>query len=138
MSYDQSAVVTAHLEAAAAEVYAALTDAAALEAWYWPSTMNPKAESDPVEDGHFALDAGDIGFAGQYLVLDPPHHIVQSWRWKGDDRDSLVTITLTPTANGTDLTVTHAQLDARTAEDYRAGWESCLSRLPAHLAAEHP
>jgi uncharacterized protein YndB with AHSA1/START domain len=61
---------------------------------------------------------------------------VQSWRWAGDDRDSRVTLALSPAGGGTDLVVTHDQVDADTAEMYRQGWESCLARLPAHLAAE--
>jgi uncharacterized protein YndB with AHSA1/START domain len=75
-----------------------------------------------------------MGFAGEYLELDEPSRIVQSWRWAGDDRDSRVTIDLTPAADGTDLVVTHDQLDEETAEKYRAGWQSCLDRLPAYLA----
>ena len=107
MALDQSAVITAHLAAPPERVYEALTDAEALQAWYWPAAMSPKAFSNPVAGGRFGVEADGAGFAGRYTELDPPRRIVQSWRWKGDDRDSRVTIDLAPAEadGGTDLTV---------------------------------
>jgi len=136
MTYDQSAEITAHLDAPPDQVWAALTDADALTSWYWPAAARPTATSDPVVGGRFGITtpSADLGFSGEYLELDQPRRIVQSWRWSGDDRDSRVTIELTPADAGTDLVVVHDQLDTRTAEMYRQGWESCLTRLPAHLA----
>jgi len=136
MSYDQSAEIKAHLDAAPDRVWAALTDADALTAWYWPAEMRPEATSDPVVGGRFGLTtrAPDMGFSGEYRALDEPRRIVQSWRWAGDDRDSRVTIDLAPADGGTDLVIVHDQLDDETAEMYRLGWESCLTRLPAYLA----
>jgi uncharacterized protein YndB with AHSA1/START domain len=135
-----SAVVTVHLDAPPERVYSALTDAEELQQWYWPARMEPRAFSDPVVGGRFGIDANGAGFAGAYTELDPPHRIVQSWRWLGDDRDSRVTIELDEDENGggTDLTVVHDQVDAETAEMYRAGWESCLARLVVSFRPENP
>lgn len=140
MTFDQSAVIEAHLAARPARVYAALTEAGALTAWYWPGSMSPQATSDPVVGGRFGLTTGsaDMGFSGEYVELEPPRRIVQTWRWAGDDRSSRVTSTLTPAGAGTDLVVVHDQLDAETGEKYRAGWASCLARLPAYLALTSP
>ncbi|MBL7253693.1 SRPBCC family protein [Paractinoplanes lichenicola] len=135
MAYDKSAVIKSNVEATPVRVWSALTDAEALTAWYWPASMHPRAHSDPVVGGRFGIDAGDMGFAGEYLELDPPRRLVQSWRWAGDDRDSRVTIELTPSGAGTDLLIVHDQVDDETAEMYRAGWESCLTRLPVYLLA---
>jgi uncharacterized protein YndB with AHSA1/START domain len=137
MTHDAAAEITAHLDAAPERVWAALTDAGALAAWYWPASLRPEATSDPRPGGGFGVTARDngMGFSGVYRELDPPHRIVQSWRWAGEDRDSRVTITLAPAGGGTDLTVLHDRVDAETAEAYRAGWESCLSRLPGYLSA---
>jgi len=133
MAYDRSAVISVHLAAPPERVYAALTDADALQAWYWPASMSPRAFSDPVVGGRFGIDTDRAGFSGTYTELDPPRRIVQSWRWRGDDRDSRVTIDLVPADGGTDLTVVHDRGDAETAEMYREGWRSCLERLPAYL-----
>jgi uncharacterized protein YndB with AHSA1/START domain len=135
MAFDQSATVTAHLAAPPERVFEALTEAAALQEWYWPVAVHPQAFSEPMVGGRFGIDASGMGFAGEYTELDPPRRIVQSWRWQGDERDSRVTISLAPAgAGGTDLTVVHDLLDAETAEMYRAGWASCLERLPAYLS----
>ena len=134
MAFDQSAVITVHLAAPPDRVYAALTDAEALQAWYWPAGMSPRAFSDPVVGGHFGIEADGAGFEGHYTELDPPRRIVQSWRWQGDGRDSRVTIDLAPADGGaTDLTVVHDRVDAETAEMYRQGWASCLDRLTAYV-----
>jgi uncharacterized protein YndB with AHSA1/START domain len=133
MAYDQSAVITVHLAAPPERVYAALTDAAALQAWYWPDSMAPQAFSDPVVGGRFGIEAAGAGFAGHYTELDPPRRIVQSWRWQGDHRDSRVAIDLAAADGGTDLTVVHDQVDEATAELYRQGWASCLDRLLAYV-----
>ena len=85
--------------------------------------------------GRFGIDASGMGFAGEYVELDRPYRIVQTWRWQGDHRDSRVTISLAPAGDGTDLVVVHDGLDAETATMYRAGWQSCLDRLPAYLSA---
>ncbi|MDY7090180.1 MAG: SRPBCC family protein [Actinomycetota bacterium] len=138
MPYDSSAVIRSRVGAPPEQVWFALTDAHALAQWYWPAAMNPRAHSEPVVGGHFGIEAGDRGFAGEYREVDPPRRLVQSWRWSGDDRDSRVTIELTPSGSGTDLLVVHDQVDAETAEMYSAGWESCLSRLPGYLTATSP
>jgi uncharacterized protein YndB with AHSA1/START domain len=134
MAYDQSAVITVHLVAPPERVYAALTDAEALQAWYWPAARSPNASSDPVVGGRFGIEADGAGFTGRYTELDPPRRIVQSRRWQGADRDSRVTIDLVESDGGTDLAVVHDQVDAETAEMYRPGWVSCLDRLPAYLS----
>jgi uncharacterized protein YndB with AHSA1/START domain len=130
------AEITAHLDAPPDQVWAALTDADALTAWYWPASAEPRATSDPQVGGHFSLTTPNaaMGFDGEYLELEPPRRIVQSWRWTGDEQPSRVTIELTPAGGGTDLVVVHDQLDAETVEPYRAGWQSCFERLPAYLA----
>ena len=96
------------------------------------------ATSNPVVGGRFGINADGMGFSGEYVELDRPRRIVQAWRWHGDDRDSRVTIELTPAGDGTDLVVVHDRIDAATAVDYRAGWESCLGRLPRYLASGSP
>jgi uncharacterized protein YndB with AHSA1/START domain len=137
MSFDHSAQVEAHLDAAPERVWHALTDAEALADWYWPAATEPAVTSEPRPGGRFGITAraaAGMGFAGEYREFEPPRRMVQAWRWAGDDRDSRVTIDLIPAAGGTELRVRHDQVDAETAEMYRQGWESCLARLPDHLA----
>jgi uncharacterized protein YndB with AHSA1/START domain len=130
------AEITTHIDAPPERVWAALTDADALTAWYWPATLEPVATSDPVVGGAFGIATAspEMGFSGTYVELDPPRRLVQTWRWAGAQSDSRVTIDLTPADGGTHLVVVHDQVNAETAEMYRQGWESCLGRLPGYLA----
>ena len=136
MSFDHAAELTAHLDAEPERVWHSLTDADALARWYWPVTVEPQVTSEARQGGRFGItaEAADMGFSGEYLEFDRPRRLVQSWRWAGDDRDSRVTLELTPAGAGTELRVVHDQVDEKTAEMYRQGWESCLARLPGYLA----
>ena len=136
MAFDHSAELKVHLDAPPERVWHALTDADALAAWYWPDSLEPRAVSDPRAGGSFGISTTTqgMGFSGEYREFDPPHRMVQSWRWAGDDRDSRVTIELTPSGAGTDLVVVHDEVDEETAEMYRQGWASCLDRLPGYLS----
>jgi len=130
---DSAAVLEVRLSAPAARVWEALVDAEALLVWYWPASLHPEVHSEPVAGGRFGIEAEGMGFSGEYVEFDPPHRFVQAWRWLGDDWDSRVTVELTPVADGTDVRVVHDLVDAATAAQYRAGWESCLGRLPGFL-----
>jgi uncharacterized protein YndB with AHSA1/START domain len=136
MAFDHSAELKVHLDGAPDRVWHALTDADALRAWYWPASLEPRAVSDARAGGRFGISTSDdgMGFSGEYREFDPPRRMVQAWRWAGDDRDSRVTIELTPSGSGTDLVVVHDRVDEQTAEMYRQGWASCLDRLPGYLS----
>jgi uncharacterized protein YndB with AHSA1/START domain len=83
-----------------------------------------KAEASPrIGDGFTAWD-GYI--SGKTLELVPGERIVQSWRttrFTGDQPDSRITVTLTPIAGGTRLTLTHENVpdDHTGYED--GGWQ---------------
>lgn len=128
------------LAASLERIWAALTVADELAAWYWPPSLKPKVFSEPVVGGRFSVGstASGIGFSGKYVTLHPPHRMEQTWRWDGDDRASRVRIDLVSHGEGTELHVTHDQVDAATAEAYQQGWESCLSRLITHLSSGLP
>jgi uncharacterized protein YndB with AHSA1/START domain len=136
MSDEQSAQIRAHLAAPPERVWHALTDADALAAWYWPATLKPEVVSEARAGGRFGITArtADMGVSGVYQEFDPPRRMVQSWSWAGVDRDSRVTIELTPAGGGTDLVVVHDGVTEEAAVMYRQGWESSLGRLPGYLA----
>lgn len=79
----------------------------------------------------------DIDHIGTYLELDPPSCIVftRSIAGHGDDDPSIVSIDVTPTANGCSLRLTH-EMD-KTWVDFvdrsRAGWERMLGVLATLL-----
>ena len=80
---------------------------------------------------------GPFSVRGEFLEVDPPHKIVQTWRagWDGDHATT-ITYRLEPIAGGTRLTVRHEGFGDR-AESCRGhsdGWERVLTWLQSHLA----
>jgi uncharacterized protein YndB with AHSA1/START domain/uncharacterized damage-inducible protein DinB len=89
------------------------------------------------------------GCEGEILELVPNERIALRWGWAGPDHDagpvydSLLTITLRPTADGgTALTLVHERLDAIAGakpdigRQVDRGWTITLDKLPRALAAQ--
>jgi uncharacterized protein YndB with AHSA1/START domain len=125
-------------------VYRALTDAAEVPTWWgapevyrtesWAADLRVggawKATSRSVDGTLFVV-------GGEYLALDPPRRIVQSWRadWDGG-AETRLTITIDPVAAGSRVTVRHEGFAGRrdSCADHGAGWEQVLEWLAKHLA----
>jgi uncharacterized protein YndB with AHSA1/START domain len=127
------------LAAPPSRVWRALTDPAALAAWFWPERLAPTAEADPVEGGRYRISSPPAGMAveGRYLELDAPSRLVCTWSWEGEAGETLVTVELAPAGDGTRLDLAHEGFaDERARDDHVQGWTDCLSRLPAWLASD--
>jgi len=117
-------------------VWTAFTTADALAAWMWPGSWNTTSEVDLRVGGRYRIASEVTGMAigGEFVALEEPRRIVQTWQWDGEDHETLVTITLEPTDGGTALTIVHERFD--TDEDrsnHLQGWDDCLDRLPGYL-----
>ena len=119
-------------------VWLALTEPAALTAWFWPKRFATTAEIDLRVGGRYRIDGPGAGMAvgGEYLVVEPPHRLVFTWQWDDDTDETLVTVELTAVKDGTDLLLVHERFATKTDRDNHAqGWSDCLDRLPDWLAA---
>lgn len=125
------------LPSAPERVWRALTDPQALEAWFWPrETYGTVAEADPRPGGKYRIDAPKAGItaAGEYVTVEPPRRLVMTWRWGDESTETLVTIELDDTADGTVLTLTHERFaDDQDRDGHAQGWSDCLDRLPGWL-----
>jgi uncharacterized protein YndB with AHSA1/START domain len=133
------------VDASAARVYAAFTEAALLARWMAPPPyVIRECVTDPRPGGSYRVaiegPEGDRHLTtGEFLELVPERRVVQSWRYEGtfgrDEVPTIVTVELRPLGpDVTELTLTHARLPA--AEHYEhveAGWEECLAALAALL-----
>ena len=56
-------------------VWRALTDPAALTAWFWPRRFDPAVEVDLRVGGRYRIDGPAVGMAvsGEYVAVEPPH-----------------------------------------------------------------
>jgi uncharacterized protein YndB with AHSA1/START domain len=129
-----------HLAAPPERVWRALTDPAALGAWFWPPRLEPAAEVDLAVGGRYRIagPGAGIAVAGTYRELDPPRRLACTWRWDGEDAETLVAIELVSSADGgTELVLRHQGFaDDATRDDHIQGWMDCLDRLPAWLASD--
>ncbi|CAN5404481.1 hypothetical protein BH10PSE17_BH10PSE17_15110 [soil metagenome] len=139
-----SMTIVRRIAARPALVWEAVSTADGLRRWLGPDDGPVvEMESDPVVGGRFhlkfrMLDGSEHESSGEYLIVDPPHRLVMTWQWSGDEADGIsrVEIVLQPTDDGTELTFTHAQLpDDPTAEGHRKGWSGSLDKLAAMFSA---
>lgn len=134
-------------------VYRAWLDPEVLIHWLAPGDMSvSQVEVDERVGGRYRIWQEHHGVAkggceGEILELIPDQRIVLRWGWAGPEHDagpvydSLLTITLRPSADGgTVLTLVHERLDAITAvmpdigSQVAWGWQITLDKLPAALA----
>jgi uncharacterized protein YndB with AHSA1/START domain len=119
-------------------VWSAFTSAEGLAAWMWPGGWNTTAEVDLRVGGRYRIESGvsGMGVSGEFESIEVPHHLEQTWRWDDDAEQTLVTITLTPSASGTALTIVHAGFSTdENRDNHVQGWNDCLDRLEPYLLA---
>jgi len=136
MSY--SATIERIIPAGRERVWAALTSEQ-LADWFWPARFGTTVELDLRMGGAYRIDGPGAGMAvsGVFVAVEAPERLVQTWRWDGEDTETLVTFTLAETADGaTALTIVHENFaDEQGCTDHRQGWNDCLDRLVARLEA---
>ncbi len=134
---EDTAIVSATVDAPGPVVYASFTDPELLAQWFWPQRFGTRVQSDPRPGGAFdihadGLPAGqDIGVAGVYRDVEEPSSLTMSWQWAGEDAVTQVAVQLTDLADDqTRVVVTHSANPSTTdRDDHVTGWADCLGRL---------
>lgn len=137
------------IAATPARVFRALTDAAELEQWFFSD-----AHTDPRTGGSYRMRwrsmtdrARDHDRFGNYIELIPDRKVVFEWKGDpsqqfglGDIQGTIVTITLTPEAGGTRVTLVHSgwptDPEGRDwADKHNGGWTFYLENLSHFLGS---
>ena len=129
--------VVRQLKAAPERVWRAWTSPDELAAWIWPPSWDASCTIDLRVGGRFVISSTGAGpgVSGEYVAVDPGERLVTTWQWDDEDVETLVTITLEPSGEGTTLTITHERFtDEETRANHEQGWNDCLDRLPGYLA----
>jgi uncharacterized protein YndB with AHSA1/START domain len=106
------------------------------------SWIGQHAQLRPVPGGQFAVDVNGYLVRGEYLEVDPPKRVVVTWGMAGTQDlppgSSRVEFTLTPTAIGTNLRLSHTGLPDARGRTHAAGWANYLPRLRAVAVGSDP
>jgi uncharacterized protein YndB with AHSA1/START domain len=131
------------------EVWRACTVPEALVQWFGPEHAPATSFIAQVISGgrwRACLRSGEpeapLYVSGRYLVIDPPTHLVFSFRWEGDHHedgmgvDTEVTMTFEAlSARRTRVTLRQIGLVSKASrQGHERGWASCLLRLGKYLA----
>jgi uncharacterized protein YndB with AHSA1/START domain len=130
--------LTRSIAASPERVWAAFTNADDYVAWVWPAEWNSTCEIDLRIGGTFRVASEERGLSiqGTYVEIDPITRLVLNWTQTDREGDSLLTISIEPAGEGTDLVLTHENFpDDESRANHELGWTDCLSRLPDYLAA---
>ena len=130
-------------EAPVAAVWAAWTDPEQMKQWMGPN--DPPREAEVTMDlrvgGRYRIvkyspDGETHRVGGVYREVVPNRKLVYTWAWKSTpERESLVTIELTPAGDGTELLLKHERFaDRQTRDRQQQGWTGCIRRLGKLLA----
>ena len=131
-----SATIERIIPASREQVWKSLTSEQ-LADWFWPPRFATTVRLDLRVGGAYRIDGPGAGMAvsGNFVAVDEPERLVQTWRWDGEDAETLVT-TLAEAADGaTALTIVHENFaDEQSCADHTQGWNDCLDRLVAAVA----
>jgi uncharacterized protein YndB with AHSA1/START domain len=132
------------IRARPAIVFDAVTTGEGIANWWGPDAGPVLvSESDPRVGGRYRvrfrmLDGTEHESSGEFLEIDRPKHVVMSWRWQGgmeDAGESRVEIRLRAIPEGTELTLTHADLrDEDSGRSHEGGWAGALDKMAAYFA----
>lgn len=107
---------TFKINAEPSDVYAALTNPYTIELW----TGYP-AQMSTVPGSEFSLWEGDI--TGKNLEFVEDRKVVQEWYFGEQSEKSLVTITITPDRENSQVTVEHSNIPDEEYADIAEGWK---------------
>jgi uncharacterized protein YndB with AHSA1/START domain len=133
-----------HYAAPIERVYRAWTDPEALKRWFGPSDEGRilVSETNPTVGGRYRIvmempSGEQHRVGGIYRELVPNEKLVFTWAWESTpERESLVTVRLKPSGDGTDMTLIHEQFfDEATRDRHQHGWTGTLERFGRYVSA---
>ena len=117
------------IDAAPEAIFPYLTDPQKIARW---KGVDATVEASP--GGVYRVNVTGVKHAvGEYVEVDPPHRVVFTWGWEGDEQlppgSSMVTIELISDGEGTIVRLTHSGLPEGADAAQLQGWEHFLPRL---------
>ena len=125
-------------------VFRACTDPEDLAQWWGPQGFtSPGMDFVPRVGAGYRIamqppDGELFHLAGEFLVVDPPEHLVYTFRWEEpdpDDQENVVTLVFIDRGSSTEVALSQGPFatEARL-ELHRQGWTDSFERLSALLS----
>jgi uncharacterized protein YndB with AHSA1/START domain len=138
----ETLVIKRTVPAAVERVWDAWTNPDKLSKWFAPEGFDVgEIRADAKAGGEYRIEmlqpnAEDHTVTGQYLEVVRYERIQSTWRWKGSDIETLLTIEFAAGEGGTtELTLTHERFpDAELRDKHHEGWTSVLNRLDVFVS----
>ena len=136
------------LPAPPAEVFRALTDPGELAKWWGPSGFTcPSVEFEPRVGAPYRIrmqppEGSAFHLAGEFLAVEPPHHLAYTFRWEEpdpDDRETTADLKLRDLDGSTEVSLVQGEFatEARRAL-HDGGWTDSFDRLRDLVSPEAP
>lgn len=138
---DNKVVITKVLNASIEKVWDAWTKEEQLMQWKAPmGMMVPSASTDlQIGGAYHIVMRGDtvenkdmkLLLEGMYKTIEKPHKLSFTWKWEGQDEETLVTVLFKSLAEKkTEVTLIHEGFKTRESRNgHSKGWESTLGKL---------
>jgi uncharacterized protein YndB with AHSA1/START domain len=140
-------LATVEIAASPERVFEALTTSELVKWWGSDDTYRTTQwTADLRVGGHWRVDGrgadgSPFSVEGDYLEIDPPRKLVQTWTaaWDGGNTTT-ITYRLEPIEGGTRVTLRHEGFAGRTqsCDGHAKGWERVLGWLVSHFAPSAP
>lgn len=127
-------VLTQHVPAPPARVYAAWLTPEGMSRWWWVALGDTTYAVDGRVGGAYLVQSASagIGVRGTFTALEEPRLLELTWTWLDGGVPGpaeTVRVDLSAQGDGTLVTVTHQAATAEGIEPYREGWAHVLSNL---------
>ncbi len=130
-------LATVEIEATPERVFEAISTDEVCKWWVRPGVFDTREWSADVRVGGSWRASGiargkPYTLEGEFLEVDPPRKLVQTWRAVGAPVDTVTTVSyvLEPTESGTRITLRHWGFASRQAtEGNGIGWETSFEKL---------
>ena len=136
MTDKPSVTVRRHFDASPERVFDAWLDSETVGQWLFatPTGQMVKVEIDARVGGRFVIverrDGEDVEHTGEFLEIDRPRRLVMTFGVpKYSANTTKVTVEITASGSGCDLTLTSDNLDAEYVERTKQGWAMILDGL---------
>lgn len=135
---EKSVVCEVYIEASPETIFPFFTDPEQMVRW-----KGSEASLDPRPGGAYRCQVTPEALAvGEYVEVDPPHRVVFTFGWEGDEvvppSSSTIEITLEPSGSGTLVRLEHSGLPEDRTAQHGEGWVHYLERLEVAATGGDP